>query len=52
MIEGVTDPVENTPLIAGNVSDGDAQERSTEKGTIQGKTEKGGEVRGAEFEYH
>ena len=43
MIEGVTDPVENTPLIAGNVSDGDAQERSTER-TIQAN-EKGGEDR-------
>ena len=43
MIEGVTDPVENTPLIAGNVSDGDAQERSTER-TIQAD-EKGGEDR-------
>lgn len=43
MIEGVTDPVENTPLIAGNISDGDAQERSTER-TIQAD-EKGGEDR-------
>lgn len=43
MIEGVTDPVENTPLIAGNVSDGDAQERGTER-TIQAD-EKGGEDR-------
>lgn len=43
MIEGVTDPVENTPLIAGNVSDGDAQERGTER-TIQAN-EKGGEDR-------
>lgn len=43
MIEGVTDSVENTPLIAGNVSDGDAQERSTER-TIQAN-EKGGEDR-------
>lgn len=43
MIEGVTDPVENTPLIAGNVSDGDAQERGTER-TIQAD-EKGGEAR-------
>ena len=43
MIEGVTDPVENTPLIAGNVSDGDTQERSTER-TIQAN-EKGGEDR-------
>lgn len=43
MIEGVTDPVENTPFIAGNVSDGDAQERSTER-TIQAD-EKGGEDR-------
>ena len=43
MIEGVTDPVENSPLIAGNVSDGDAQERSTER-TIQAN-EKGGEDR-------
>ena len=43
MIEGVTDPVENTPLIAGNVSDGDAQERGTER-TIQ-VNEKGGEDR-------
>ena len=43
MIEGVTDPVENTPLIAGNVSDGDARERGTER-TIQAN-EKGGEDR-------
>lgn len=43
MIEGVTDPVENTPLIVGNVSDGDAQERGTER-TIQAN-EKGGEDR-------
>lgn len=43
MIEGVTDPVENTPLIAGNVSDGDAQERGMER-TIQAN-EKGGEDR-------
>ena len=43
MVEGVTDPVENTPLIAGNVSDGDAQERGTER-TIQAD-EKGGEDR-------
>ncbi len=43
MVEGVTDPVENTPLIAGNVSDGDAQERGTER-TIQAN-EKGGEDR-------
>lgn len=43
MIEGVTDSVENTPLIVGNVSDGDAQERGTER-TIQAN-EKGGEDR-------
>ena len=43
MIEDVTDPVENTPLIVGNVSDGDAQERGTER-TIQAN-EKGGEDR-------
>lgn len=43
MIEGVTDPVENTPLIIGNVSDGDARERGTER-TIQAN-EKGGEDR-------
>ena len=43
MVEGVTDPVENIPLIAGNVSDGDAQERGTER-TIQAD-EKGGEDR-------
>ena len=43
MIEGVTDPVENTPLIAGNVSDGDVQERGMER-TIQAN-EKGGEDR-------
>lgn len=43
MIEGVTDPVENTPLIVGNVSDGDVQERGMER-TIQAN-EKGGEDR-------
>lgn len=43
MIEGVTDPVENAPLIAGNVSDGDAQEMGTER-TVQAD-EKGGEDR-------
>ena len=43
MVEGVTDPVENTPLIVGNVSDGDVQERGMER-TIQAN-EKGGEDR-------
>lgn len=43
MIEGVTDPVENTPLIVGNVSDGDVQEGGMER-TIQAN-EKGGEDR-------
>ena len=43
MIEGVTDPVENTPLIIGNVSDGDARERGTERTTQA--NEKGGEDR-------